>query len=171
MKAVYSHTGLASLFVLLILSLLSLFSFSLFRTSLNNHYVVRNEIAAQKSFYRAQSVASLVADELRNITLQDLSTINDLTNRYTWLTNEQSINLKHVGSLSFWQHLTSKKFPPDAQAIAVLLNTLTSHMPAGSLIMTNDQHIQTCYFTILAMAEVSGSTAIVEMGLRKRFVQ
>jgi hypothetical protein len=37
--------------------------------------------------------------------------------------------------------------------------------------MTNDRHIQTCYFTILAMAEVSGSLAIAELGLRKKIAQ
>jgi len=170
-RTVFLNTGLASLFILLILSLLSLFTLSLFRTSINNHYVVRNEVVAQQSFYRAQSVAGQMADLLRNINMRGLSSIDDLTSQFTWLTDEHSIDLKNVGRPSFWQQLTPKKYPPDAQAIAVLLNTLTSQIPAESMIMTNDRNIQTCYFTILAMAEVSGSTAIVEMGLRKRILQ
>jgi hypothetical protein len=129
---------------------------------------VRNEIIAQQSFYRAQSVADQMARLLCNI---NASEISDLGDRYSWLEYEQSINLKNAIKLSFWKNLSPKKFPPDAQAVAVLLNTLTSQMPASSVIMTHDRHIQTLYFSILAMAEVSGSTSIVEMGFRKRIVQ
>jgi len=171
-KAVYlrsrsSNTGLASLFILLILSMLSLISLSLFRTSINNHYCVQNELLAKQSFYRAQSVAGKMANTLRAFDLNDLN-----VNRFSWLLDNKSIDLKSVDKPSFWKQLTTKKYPPDAQAIAVLLETQTSpHMPAESLIMTHDRHIQTCYFSILAMAEVSGSTSIVEMGFRKQFVK
>ena len=171
LRSAVSDNGLASMFILLILSLLSLFSLSLFRTSMNNYYIVRNEVVSQQSFYRAQSVADQMVDMLRAIHIQHYSEIKDLSSHFTWITNEQRIDLKNVGRPSFWQQLTSKKFPPDAQAVAVLLNTHTDIMPSESLIMTNDRHIQTCYFTILAKAEISGSTSIVELGLRKRIVQ
>ena len=132
---------------------------------------MRNEIVAQQSFYRAQSVAEQMAELLRNIYVSDLSVIDNLSNNYTWITDAQRINLTTVYRQSFWQQLTPKQFPPDAQAVAVLLNTQRTQMPSESLIMTNDQHIQTCFFTILAKANVSGSTSIVEMGLRKRIVK
>jgi hypothetical protein len=138
---------------------------------MNNYYIVRNEVVSKQSFYRAQSVADQMVEMLRAINIQNYSSIDDLSSHFTWIKNEQRIDLKTVARPSFWQQLTSKKFPPDAQAIAVLLNTHTDKMPAESLIMTNDRHIQTCYFTILAKAENLGSTAIVELGLRKRIVQ
>jgi hypothetical protein len=171
LKSFASNKGLASLFILLVLSLLSLFTISLFQTSINNNYIVRNEVIAQQSFYRAQTVAGQMADLLRNIYVSDLSAIDNLSKNFTWITDAQRINLKTVDSQSFWQQVTPKQFPPDAQAVAVLLNTQRTQMPSESLIMTNDQLIQTCFFTILAKANVSGSTSIVEMGLRKRIVK
>jgi hypothetical protein len=152
--------------------MLSLISLSLFRTSINTYYFVQNEMIAKQSFYRAQSVAGQMANSLRALDLNDLTANDNVSRSFTWLLDDKSINLKSVGKPSYWKQLTPKKFPPDAQAIAVLLNTRTSsQMPAESVIMTHDRHIQTFYFSILAMAEVSGSTSIVEMGFRKQFVK
>jgi hypothetical protein len=126
LKSADSDIGLASMFILLILSLLSLFSLSLFQTSMNNYYVVRNEIWAHQAFYRAQSVAEqMSADLLRTINMSQFSDLNDLSSQFSWLTNEQNTNLQNVDKPSFWQQLTPKMYPPDAQAIAVLLDTQT----------------------------------------------
>ncbi|ETR70167.1 MAG: hypothetical protein OMM_03436 [Candidatus Magnetoglobus multicellularis str. Araruama] len=164
--------GMASIFILLILSLLSLLTVSLFRTALNNGYGVRNEIAAIQSFYRAQSVASQMASWVSHLEDRQLMTaINDPSKGFPWLVNEKNINLQEVISQSFWNQLTPRKYPPDAQAIAVFLSTVAPQSPAESLLITNDRHIQTCRITILAKAEIGGGNAIVEMGLNKRIYQ
>jgi len=128
-------------------------------------------VVAQQSFYRAQSVAVQMANVLRHLNSNDFSSINHLTNLFSWLTDEHSIDLKKIGNPSYWHQLSTRHFPPDAQGIAVLLKTTDSQMPSESLIMTNARHIQTHYFSILAMAEILGSTAIVEMGFCKRIIQ
>jgi len=126
---------------------------------------------AQKTLYRAQSVADQMAKMLCNISMKDFAENKNICDSFSWIEHEQNINLKNASKLTFWKQHTPKEFPPDARAIAVLLNTIDVQMPAASMIMTHDRQIRTLYFSILAMAEISGSSSIVEMGLRRRIVQ
>ncbi|MBF0452124.1 MAG: hypothetical protein HQK75_15590 [Candidatus Magnetomorum sp.] len=166
------HSGLVSIFVLLVLSLLSLFSVSLFRTGLNGLYVMRNEVALVESFYRAQDAAGLMTEWLHSIDdhLLTAATIQP-SNDFPWLKTEKEIDFKQIGSPIYWKQLTPYNFPPNAQAIVIYLNTLPVTIPSESVVMTHDSCIKSYRFSIVAKAEVAGGVAIVETGIIRRIIQ
>jgi len=168
----YVNTGFASALVLLILSLLSLFSLSLFRTGINSQFVIRNEIASLKSFYRAQDVLEEMAEVVYNMdTSLVLKAITKQSICYPWLKTEKEIDLSQISNSSYWRQFSPKKFPPDAEAITVFLNSTQTKISSESLVMTHGKGIKTFRFSIIAKAEVDGGLAIVEMGISRKILQ
>jgi len=164
--------GLASVFILLILAIISLFTLSLFRNSVTSQYIVRNEMAASRSFYRAQAVATQMIDSINSLHDSRLiSAINNPSQRFSWLQTEDTIDLKQINSLTYWNQLTPRNYPPDSQAIAVFLNVQPIHAPGESLVMTHDRQSRIYRFSIIAKSVVAGSMAIVETGLGRRMTQ
>ncbi|KPA18899.1 conserved hypothetical protein, membrane or secreted [Candidatus Magnetomorum sp. HK-1] len=166
------NSGLVSMMVLLILSLLSLLSLSLFRTGINSLFVMRNEMASVKSFYRAQDAAGEMVELVCN--MDDnllLKAITNPSNECSWLKIEKDIDFNQMGNTIYWQQLSPKNLPPDSQAIAVYLNALQLKMPSESLVMTHGEIIKSYRFSIIAKSEVAGGLAVVEMGLSRKIAQ
>jgi len=163
---------MVSIVVLLMLSLLSLFSVSLFRTGLNSQYIMRNEVAYIKSFNRAQEVVGQISEIVFNIDDSLLiSAIAGSSNELLWLSTEKDIDFAQINFPLYWKQLNVYPFPPDAQAIVVFLDAKTIQTPSESMVMTHDKQIQSYRFSIIAKAKVSGGIAVVESGIIKRIIQ
>jgi hypothetical protein len=167
-----SCSGLVSILVLLMLSLLSLFSVSLFRTGLNSLYVIRNERALLESFCKAQEIAMQMANKVFSIDDESfVSEISRSSNELYWLKTESEIDFNQISSPIYWEQLNAFYFPPYGQGLAIFLNAIQIKTPSESLVMTHDTTIKSYRFSILAKAEVSGGIAIVETGISRRIAR